>query len=62
MDKKTVPGEEPEARQTANRTNGAELGAVALVRPEVSIEGTDKTLPVPCYILNSDKPLWKGEL
>ena len=42
--------------------NGAELGAVALVRLEVSVEGTDKTLPVPCYVLNSDKPLWKGEL
>ena len=22
----------------------------------------DKTLQVPCYVLNSDRPLWKGEL
>ena len=42
--------------------NGTELGAVALVRLQVSVEGTDKTLQVPCYVLNSDKPLWKGEL
>ena len=42
--------------------NGTELGAVALVRLEVAVEGTDKTLQVPCYVLNSDKPLWKGEL
>jgi len=42
--------------------NGTELGVVALVKLEVSVEGTDKTLQVPCYVLNSNKPLWKGEL
>ena len=38
--------------------NGTELGVVALVKLEVSVNGTDKTLQVPCYVLNSDKPLW----
>ena len=42
--------------------NGTELGVVALVKLEVSVDGTDKTLQVPCYVLNSDKLLWKGEL
>ena len=42
--------------------NGTELGVVALVKLGVSVEGTDKTLQVPCYVLSSDKPLWKGEL
>ena len=42
--------------------NGTELGVVALVKLKVTVEGTDKTLQVPCYVLSSDKPLWKGEL
>ena len=42
--------------------NGTELGVVALVTLKVSIEGTDITLQVPCYVLNSNKPLWNGEL
>ena len=35
---------------------------MALVTLKVSVEGTDKTLQVPCYMLNSNKPLWNGEL
>ena len=42
--------------------NGTELGVVALVTLKVSVEGADKTLQVPCYVLNSNKPLWNGEL
>ena len=28
----------------------------------VFVKGTDKTLQVPCYVLNSNKSLWQGEL
>ena len=42
--------------------NGTELGVVALVKLKVSVEGTDRTLQVPCYVLNSNRPLWNGEL
>jgi len=38
------------------------LGVVALVKQMVSIEGADETLQVPCYVLNSNRPLWNGEL
>ena len=41
--------------------NGTELGVMALVKLRMSVEGTDKTLQVPCYVLSSGKPLWKGE-
>jgi len=40
--------------------NGAELGVVALVKLYMSVEDTDKTLQVPCYVLNSNRPLWNG--
>ena len=38
------------------------MGVVALVKQMVSIEGADETLQVPCYVLNSNRPLWNGEL
>ena len=42
--------------------NGTELGVVALVKLNVPVEGTDRTLQVPCYVLNSNRPLWNSEL
>ena len=35
---------------------------MALVKLEVSVEGTGKTLQVPCYVMSSSKPLWRGGL
>ena len=35
---------------------------MALVRLKVLIEGTDKTLQIPYYVLNFNKSLWNGEL
>ena len=35
---------------------------MAPVKLKVTVKGTDKTIQVPCFVLNSDKPLWKGEL
>ena len=35
---------------------------MALVKLKVFVKGTDKTLQVPCYVLNSNKSLWQGEL
>ena len=41
---------------------GEALGAVAAVSLDITIEKTKGTQQVPCYVLESSKPIWKGEL
>ena len=40
---------------------GSVLGATALVNLEVVVESTGKSLKVPCYVINSTKPVWRGD-
>ena len=40
---------------------GSVLGATALVNLEVVVEVTGKSLKVPCYVIDSTKPVWKGD-
>jgi len=40
---------------------GSALGALALVRLEITIAATDKCLEIPCYVMDSSKPIWQGE-
>ena len=47
-----------------NKPVGAEgsvLGVTALVNLEVTVEVTGKSLKVPCYVIDSTKPAWKGD-
>ena len=47
-----------------NQTIGAEgsvLGATALVNLKVVIEVTGKSLKMPCYVIDSTKPVRKGD-
>ena len=39
---------------------GTELGAKKIVRISVSLEATGKSLQIPCYVVDSTKPLWQG--
>ena len=41
---------------------GRDLGAEGMVALQVTIENTKVSQTVPCYILDSAKPIWKGEL
>ena len=41
---------------------GQELGAVGIAMLNILIETTGKTCPIPCYVLDSNRPLWSGEL
>ena len=38
------------------------LGATMLVNLQVTVEATGNTEYIPCYVLSSSKPLWKGEV
>ena len=38
------------------------LGATALVKLEIVIEATGTKLTVPCYVINSTKPVWQGDV
>ena len=40
---------------------GSVLGATTLVYLEVVVEVTGKSLKVPCYVIYSTKPVWKGD-
>ena len=40
---------------------GSVLGATALVNLEVVVQVTGKSLKVPCYVIDSTKPVWKGD-
>ena len=42
--------------------SGEALGVRAVVVLKITIEGTSTTFNVPCYVLQSCKPLWNGEL
>ena len=42
--------------------SGEALGVVAVLVLRITSEGTNATFDVPCYILQSSKPLWKGDL
>ena len=49
-----------------NQPVGAEdsvLGATALVNLdlEIAVESTGKSLKVPCYVIDSTKPVWRGD-
>ena len=41
---------------------GEALDAVAAVALDITIEKTKGTQQVPCYVVESSKPIWKGEL
>ena len=41
---------------------GHDLGAEGIVALQLTVEGTGISQRVPCYILDSSKPIWKGEL
>ena len=41
---------------------GKELGASGMVFLQMEIDETGQNLNIPCYVLESDKPLWNGEL
>ena len=41
---------------------GHDLGAEGIVALQLTAEGTGISQRVPCYILDSSKPIWKGEL
>ena len=40
---------------------GSVLGATALVNLEVVVEITGKSLKVPCCVIDSTKPVWRGD-
>ena len=39
---------------------GSELGAKKVVLISVTLEATGKSLNIPCYVVDSTKPLWQG--
>ena len=41
---------------------GSALGATALVKLEIVIEATGTKSTVPCYVINSTKPVWQGDV
>ena len=41
---------------------GQELGTCGIVVLQLEIDETGKNLEIPCYVLDSSKPLWQGEL
>lgn len=41
---------------------GQELGADGIAVLDILMETTGKTCPIPCYVLDSTRPLWSGEL
>ena len=54
---KTVPLESQPIGAT-----GQELGAHGIAMLNILMEATGKTFPIPCYVLDSSRPLWSGEL
>ena len=40
---------------------GSILGATALVNLKVTVEATGKNLEVPCYVIDSARPIWQGD-
>ena len=41
---------------------GSVLRATALVKVDVIIEVTGKCLEIPCYVIDSAKPVWQGNV
>ena len=41
---------------------GHDLGAEGMVALQLTVESTGASQRVPCYVLDSLKPIWKGEL
>ena len=42
--------------------SGEALGVIAVVVLKLAIEGNSTTFNVPCYVLQSSKPLWNNDL
>ena len=42
--------------------SGTDLGAIALVSLDILVEETGLVKEIPCYVLSSEKPIWRGEL
>ena len=42
--------------------SGQELGAHGMAVLNILMEATGKIHPIPCYVLDSNQPLWSGEL
>ena len=43
-------------------SSGKPIGMTALVLLEVTVEDSGMTQQVPCYVLDSSKPIWQGEV
>ena len=41
---------------------GSPLGAKALVKLHVVVDITGLSLQIPCYVMDSSKPIWQGEV
>ena len=41
---------------------GHSLGAEGMAALQVTVENTEVTQMIPCYLLDSAKPIWRGEL
>ena len=42
--------------------SGRPLGAIALVLLPIEVEETGASELIPCYVLDSSKPIWQGEV
>ena len=42
--------------------SGSPLGAIALVSLPIEVEETGASELIPCYVLDSSKPIWQGEV
>ena len=41
---------------------GTELGTCGILVLQMEVDETGQNLDIPCYVLDSTKPLWQGEL
>ena len=41
---------------------GEELGATCIVILDILLEETGKTLTMPCFVVESSKPIWQGAM
>ena len=47
-------------RSQPQGAGGSELGAKRIVLLSVTLEATGKSLHIPCYVVDSTRPLWQG--
>jgi len=44
------------------RASGQQLNAKGIVMMNILVDSTRKACSIPCYIIDSDEPLWSGAL